>query len=165
MVFDISLFNTQHYKVRSKCKVEQSRERSSALLNISVLSLIKREPSGRPRLRLLTLLNLYIYIYENIYYHPQTDCFVLSQLFRVSRHVGRFKLGLKPAQLYVRRSIIPLNPQSTYVSSRIIKHYVEAFVCSHFALPDTSTQFIRRAMHYASGSRSFGIKLNLRNIS
>ena len=31
MVFDPSLLNTQHYKVRIKGKVEQSRERSSAL--------------------------------------------------------------------------------------------------------------------------------------
>ena len=32
MVLDAALLNTQHYKVRIKGKVEQSRERSSALL-------------------------------------------------------------------------------------------------------------------------------------
>ena len=31
MVLDASLFNTQHYKVRINGKVEQSRERNSAL--------------------------------------------------------------------------------------------------------------------------------------
>ena len=31
MIFDASLLNTQHYKVRIKGKVEQSRERSSVL--------------------------------------------------------------------------------------------------------------------------------------
>ena len=31
MVIDPSLLNTQHYKVRIKGKVEQSKERSSAL--------------------------------------------------------------------------------------------------------------------------------------
>ena len=31
MVLDATLLNTQHYKVRIKSKVEQSRERSSAL--------------------------------------------------------------------------------------------------------------------------------------
>ena len=36
MVLDASLLNTQHYKVRSKGKVEQSRERSSILLYTSV---------------------------------------------------------------------------------------------------------------------------------
>ena len=30
MVLDATLFNTQHYRVRIKDKVEQSRERSSA---------------------------------------------------------------------------------------------------------------------------------------
>ena len=36
MVFDTSLLNTQQYKVRIKGKVEQSRERSSALPYTSV---------------------------------------------------------------------------------------------------------------------------------
>ena len=36
MVLDTSLLNTQQYKVRIKGKVEQSRERSSALPYISV---------------------------------------------------------------------------------------------------------------------------------
>ena len=35
-VLDTSLINTHHYKVRIKSKVEQSRERSSALPNTSV---------------------------------------------------------------------------------------------------------------------------------
>ena len=48
MVLDATLLNTQKYKVCIKGKVEQSRERSSALLYTSVL---KREPSNRPRLR------------------------------------------------------------------------------------------------------------------
>ena len=47
-----------------------------------------------------TFMSLYIniYIYINIYCHPQTDCFVVSQLFSVARHVGRLKLGSKSAQ-------------------------------------------------------------------
>ena len=36
MVLDATLLSTQHYKVRIKGKVEQSRERSSALPYISV---------------------------------------------------------------------------------------------------------------------------------
>ena len=36
IVFDAALLNTQHYKVRIKGKVEQSREWSSALLYTSV---------------------------------------------------------------------------------------------------------------------------------
>ena len=42
MVFDASLLNTQHYKVRIKSKVEQSRERSSALcLRLGVVAIEK----------------------------------------------------------------------------------------------------------------------------
>ena len=37
MVLDTSLLNTQQYKVRIKGKVEQSREKSSALFYTSVL--------------------------------------------------------------------------------------------------------------------------------
>ena len=37
MVLDTSLLNTQQYKVRIEGKVEQSRERSSALTYMSVL--------------------------------------------------------------------------------------------------------------------------------
>ena len=69
-----------------------------------------------------------------LYSYPQTDCFVVSQLFSVARQTGRFKLGLKPSQLYVKLSIIQHGHQSTYVSSGIIRHYVGAFVCLHFTL-------------------------------
>ena len=58
--------------------------------------------------------NIYIYIY--IYCHPQTDCLVITQLFSVARHVGRLKLGSKPAQLYVRLCIRPLSQQAYHVS-------------------------------------------------
>ena len=46
---------------------------------------------------------LYMYsIYIFLYCHPQTDGFIISQLFSVARHTGHFKLGSKPAQLYIR---------------------------------------------------------------
>ena len=41
MVLDASLLNTQHYKVRIKGKVEQSRERSSALSTHGVVAIEK----------------------------------------------------------------------------------------------------------------------------
>ena len=53
LVLDSSLLNTQHYKVRIKGKVEQSSERYSAVPYISMLQLLKREPSGDPRLLLM----------------------------------------------------------------------------------------------------------------
>ena len=59
-------------------------------------------------------LYIYIYIYIYIYCHPQTDCFVLSELFSVARHAGRSKPVLKPIQLYVRLSLRPLDQQADY---------------------------------------------------
>ena len=53
MVLDVSLLNTQHYKVRIKGKVEQSRERSSAPpLHLGVVAIEKgafRSPSTKGR--------------------------------------------------------------------------------------------------------------------
>ena len=34
-----------------------------------------------------------MYVCMYIYCHPETDCFVVSKLFRVARHAGRFKRG------------------------------------------------------------------------
>ena len=45
---------------------------------------------------------------------------------------------------------------ANHISSGIIRHYVVTFVCLHFCLTGyQSAQFIRRALHYASGSRKF----------
>ena len=66
-----------------------------------------------------------------------TDCFAVSQLFSVARHVGRFKLGSKPAQIYVRLCILLISQQMTYGSSGIIRHYVVAFICLQFGLLNT----------------------------
>ena len=56
MVHDTSLLKTKHYKVCTKGKVEQSRERSSDLPYTTVLWLLKREPLGHSRLQSSTLL-------------------------------------------------------------------------------------------------------------
>ena len=50
------------------------------------------------------------------------DCFVVSQLSRVARPVGRLKLGSKTAQLYVGLNIIHLCQQANHVSSGLIRH-------------------------------------------
>ena len=56
-------------------------------------------------MNVLMYVYVYLHICNYIYCHPQTECFVESQLFSVARHVGCLKLGLKPSQLYVRLSI------------------------------------------------------------
>ena len=48
MVLDVTLLNTQYYKVWIKGKVEQSKECSSTLPYALVQQLLKREPSGSP---------------------------------------------------------------------------------------------------------------------
>ena len=63
------------------------------------------------RMSKIWLIQIYIYIYS----HPQTDCFVLSELFSVARHAGRSKPGSKPVQLYVRLCFRPLVHQADHV--------------------------------------------------
>ena len=65
MVLAAALLNTQHYKVRIKGKVEQSREWSSALPYTSVKKLFKRDYSGHLRLKSPNLLIL-TYTYMKI---------------------------------------------------------------------------------------------------
>ena len=59
---------------------------------------------------------MYVYM-ENIYIycHPQTDCFVLSELFSVARPAGRSKPGSKPVQLYDRQRFQTTRLQADYV--------------------------------------------------
>ena len=80
---------------------------------------------------------IYIYIYS----HPQRDCFVVSQLFRVARHIACLELGLKPAQLYVKLSIITLSHQSTLISSGIIRQLCSSlrlFTFLPYRIPECS---------------------------
>ena len=56
MGLDVALLNTHHYKSRIKGKVDQSWEWSSAFPYTSMWLLLKRGPSGHPRLRSPTLL-------------------------------------------------------------------------------------------------------------
>ena len=62
MVLDAALLNTQHYQLRIKGKVEQSREWSSALSYTLMEKLLKKEPSGHPRLRSPTLRTLHFLV-------------------------------------------------------------------------------------------------------
>ena len=64
MVLDAALLNTQHYKVRIKGKVQQSREWSNALPYTSVWEIWKRESSGYPRLR-----SWILFTYSFIYFY------------------------------------------------------------------------------------------------
>ena len=61
MVLDTSLLNTQHYKVRIKGKVEQSRERSSTPLHLSVVAIKK----GDFRSPLTMVANFTLLLHQN----------------------------------------------------------------------------------------------------
>ena len=71
---------------------------------------------GIMRGSLLKKLRMKRFIYKYTYSHPQTDCFVLSELFSVVRHAGRSKPGSKPVQRYVRLCFRPLVHQADNVS-------------------------------------------------
>ena len=72
----------------------------------------------------------YIYIY--IYCHPQTDCFVLSELFSVARHAGRSKPGSKPVQLYIRLVSDLSVTKRTTLAKRIFKVFILATAAAAF---------------------------------
>ena len=65
-----------------------------------------------------------VYIYIYIYSHPQTDCFVLSELFSVVRHAGRSKPESKPVQLYDRLRLQTTRPQADYVGNGIFRYFI-----------------------------------------
>ena len=91
-----------------------------------------------------------------IIYHQQRDCFVVSQHYSEARDVQRLKPGSKPAQLYVRLSIIPHNYQANHVGPGIIRYYILAFVCIYLCFTGyLSARFIWRVLHYTSGNHKF----------
>ena len=90
-----------------------------------------------------------------IYSHEQTDCFGLSDLFSVARHVGRLKPRSKPVQLHVRLSIRLLGQRGNYKvlcsnSSSSVRLFT--FLCR---ISYQRAQFFRRALHYASDGQKF----------
>ena len=80
---------------------------------------------------------IYIYVCMYIYCHPQADWFVVSQLYCVARHAGRFKLGPKPTELYTGLCIKPLSHFGYIGPLRDHDTLVYAFVCLHFVQSDS----------------------------
>ena len=83
-------------------------------------SCIQKFINNHTYINLLQSVTIYIYIYIYTYCHPRTDYFAVSQLFSVARHVGRLKLGSKPARHYVKLSIKPLDQQA-YQSAQFVR--------------------------------------------
>ena len=70
-------------------------------------------------------------IVSNIYSHPQTDYFVVSQLFRMARHARFPKLGSKHGWLKRQCKILPLAHEVTSGSGRNLNAYVIHLFCLH----------------------------------
>ena len=93
MVLNASLLKTQHYNVRIKGKVGQSRKRNSVLPFTFVWKLSKRNTSGHPQRRSPNLSYIYIYIYSNIYVykshsyiHSSTYTHIYIQIYKFKNH-------------------------------------------------------------------------------
>ena len=79
----------------------------------------------------------YIYIYIVIHWKTVS---LYHKLFSMDRHVGRLKLGSKPAQLYVRLSIIPLEPKQRNKTANalamifidFVKNFLKIFISLTF---------------------------------
>ena len=86
-----------------------SKEASSTIFKVFGMTRPGIEPrSPGPLANTLTarpMSEIYIYIY--IYIYPQTNCFVVSQVFSVARLARCFKLGLKPSWLYINQISYP----------------------------------------------------------
>ena len=86
---------------------------------------------------------IYIYIYIYIYIcHPQTDCFIVSQLFSVVRHARCIKLGSKPSWLFITQISYPIAIAPQSISEGILSIYLFTYTLIGY----WNAQFIR-ALH------------------
>ena len=99
------------------------------------------------------------------YCHPQTDCFVVSQLFSMARHGERLKLGSKPAQLYVWLRIRPLDQQAYQLGNYKVlcsNSCSSVRLFTFYTLPDTRVlnSFEELCIMRAAAENSFAGVLN-----
>ena len=99
LLFMFKTISPENISFNERSKLFEYNKRKSSERNVSA--------------GLIPSIHLYIYIY--IYCPPQTDCFVLSVLFSVARHVGRLKPGSKPVEFCIRISLRPLGQQAYHV--------------------------------------------------
>ena len=88
----------------------------------------------------------------NTHCHPQTDYFVVSQLFSVARQARFQKQGSKRSWLKRQSEILPLIHEDSNASEVNLNTFVTHLICLHISasrLP--RAQFIWRALLYANG--------------
>ena len=121
MVLDASLLNTQHYKVRIKGKVEQSRERSSTLLYLSAVP-IEKGAFGSPSTTIanFTFYNFCLHTVQTVLF--QTVHFRISIQFSSIWPIDRTLSGATtpgksgPGVLRIPQSITGASPLDFLVS-------------------------------------------------
>ena len=64
------------------------------------------------------------YSHTHIFIHPRKNCFIVSQLFSIARHVRCFKLGSKPSRLYVNRIFSPKAIVPLYANEGVFSLYI-----------------------------------------
>ena len=90
------------------------------------------------------------------YIHPQTDYFVVSQLFSVARHTRFSKLGSKPGWLIHQPKILPHSYEETSISEGALNAYVSLFVlCICIRSTANESLIHSRALPYATGIHYF----------
>ena len=87
---------------------------------------------------------IYIYIYIYVYCHPQTDCFIVLQFFRVCRPTRCFKLVSKPGWIYISQISYPRAINILCVSEGIL--YV--YLLTYMLLAIWSAQFLKRIIAF-----------------
>ena len=85
---------------------------------------------------LVQVLDLGNYIY--IYCHLEIDCFVVSQLYSVARHVRHLKLGLKSTQLYVRLTAQPTSEPHQLGNYKALCSSIRLFTFLPYWIPECS---------------------------
>ena len=68
-----------------------------------------------------------------MYSHPKTDCFVLSELFRVARQARFPKLGSKAGWLKRKSKILSPSHEETSASELNLNAYVSHLFCLHIS--------------------------------
>ena len=81
-------------------------------------------------MRMHTQAHMSIYIYIYTYIHPQTDYFVVSQLFRVTRQARFPKLGSRPDWIKLESEILPLSHKEV-VSINLFSRRILLYSPSH----------------------------------
>ena len=102
----VDIFGKSDQMMKNKLKSGYTKTQTDSVQNISFI-FIDRTFSIEKNIYMYVAVHINANVYTYTDCHPQTDCFVVSQLFMVTRHARFFKLGSKPGWFYVGRISYP----------------------------------------------------------